>query len=169
MYKRPVLSSGSGSLSRVTLHHHHHLPAKKNRTKRRLTYIMRLNTIVFLLATAAATAVSAQGNDDKPPASHGVAFPKPDETHVLDLRNNGGLNGLPAPLFTVRKWERGFIPYACNQAAAGQNACGAMDIEVWNVTFADVSIFFSFFLPLSLLSVLFFYRFHLVIEWKRSV
>ena len=103
---------------------------------------MRLNTIISLLATTAVTVVSAQ---DKPPTSHGVAFPKPDETHVLDLRNNGGLNALPAPLFTVRKWERGFIPYACNQAAAGQGACGAMDIEVWNVTFNDVSFLFFFF------------------------
>ena len=71
------------------------------------------------------------------PSNKPLAFPT--GLDVLDTAS-GGLNNLPHPTYTSKKWAWGTLPKYCYDVAQAQDwNCKATDVEVYDVTYSDVS------------------------------
>ena len=57
----------------------------------------------------------------------------------LNSGAEGGLNETPGVSFTLAQWDWGTIPKRCYDGAMQDNLCEPTDMEVYDVTFPDVS------------------------------
>jgi len=72
------------------------------------------------------------------PPSFGVKFT--DGIEVLNQGYLGGLPAIPAPSYTRTRWAWGTVPEACYFEATQNNKCNPYDLEVYDVTYNDVSL-----------------------------
>ena len=89
------------------------------------------SAIAFLTAFAGIAAAAA------PPASYSVAF-----TDGLGPRLNPGALNMPVPSYSVNRWAWGTVPQPCYDQAVTSGYCNVYDIEVYDVTYSDVSLAF---------------------------
>lgn len=83
-----------------------------------------------LLLAATVPAVLADG----PPEMMGEKF---NGLHVLD--SPGGLQNLVGSSYTKSKWPWGTVPKLCHDTSVINNYCNPYDLEVYDITYSDVS------------------------------
>jgi len=63
-----------------------------------------------------------------------------DGIEVLNTGYGGGLNALPRSSYTTTKWPWGQVPRTCAEQSKEWKLCNVYDLEVYEVTYSDVSV-----------------------------
>lgn len=88
----------------------------------------------MLLGALAATGARAQNG---PPSW--MANKLPNGPEALNTGYLGGLNGIHSQSYTRTKWAWGTLPETCYKQAK-DGLCNPYDVEVYDVTYSDVSM-----------------------------